>query len=67
MSSLCRYDLRLPASVGSRKQNVIYTTFQSDISFVGKKKCFVSWKKCFVSSSFLFIFFFSIGKKERSD
>lgn len=26
MSSVCRYDLRLPASVGSRKQNIIYYT-----------------------------------------
>lgn len=66
MSSLRRYDLRLPASVGSRKQNIIYYhlhiyyIFQSGILFVGKK----SWKKYFVSSS-SFFFFIGKGYKKR--
>lgn len=59
MSSLRRYDLRLPASVGSRKQNIIYYIFQSGILFVGKK----SWKKYFVSSSSFF--FIGKGYKKR--
>lgn len=58
MSSVCRYDLRLPASVGSRKRNIIYyhiRTFHSDILFVGKKSYLEK----------VFRVFFFIGKRYR--
>lgn len=60
MSSLCRYDLRLPASVGSRKQNIIYYL---PVGY------FIRWKemleKVFRFFFFSFLFFIGKGYKKR--
>lgn len=57
MSSVCRYDLRLPASVGSRKQNIIYYTIYTPSSRI----FYLSGRNLLLEKKY-FVSFFSLEK-----